>query len=125
MSVSAIRRRRVACGIVLLAVLASAGGLHHHEDLAGAFQPGAPGAATDRYVSNHSPLEKAAHWHTGVHVKEDPCLACHGQRMAGLPADPCVDTPLALVRLAFAAPSCAAFSVATASNGSRAPPALL
>lgn len=125
MSAASILRRRVACAVLLLAVLASAGGLHQHEDLAGVFQGGVPGAATDRFVSNHSPFEKAAHWHTGVYVKDEPCLACHGQRMAGLPADPCVETPVALIRFAAASLSFAPVSIAAVSNGSRAPPALL
>jgi hypothetical protein len=125
MSRPSVLLRRVAGAIVLLAVLAAAGGLHHHGDLFGAFQGGGAGAATERVASNHSPLSKAAHWHSGVSVKEDPCLACHGQRMAGLPSDPCVGTQPSLLRFAVAIVTVAPGSAVHFSGGSRAPPSLL
>ncbi|HYX22208.1 MAG TPA: hypothetical protein VFA98_15300, partial [Thermoanaerobaculia bacterium] len=63
--------RRLAAGLLVLGAFAAAG-LHHHEDLAGTVS----GAPLERVVSGHSPLSRAAHWHAGVFVKDDPCLAC-------------------------------------------------
>jgi hypothetical protein len=125
MSRSSVLRRRAAGTILLLAVLATAGGLHQHGDLFGAFQGGAAGAATERVASSHSPLSKSAHWHTGVSVKEDPCLACHSQRMAGLPSDPCVGSQPSLLQFAIATVTVAPGSAILLSGGSRAPPSLL
>jgi hypothetical protein len=125
MSRSSTLRRRLAGAVLLLAVLAAAGGLHQHGDLFGAFQGGADGATVERVTSNHSPLSKAAHWHSGVSVKEDPCLACHSQRMAGLPSDPCVGTQPSLLQFAIAPVAVAPGSAILLSGGSRAPPSLL
>ena len=125
MSGSSVFRRRFAGAVLLLAVLAAAGGLHHHDDLFGAFQGGAPGAATERVASNHSPLSKAAHWHAGVSVKEDPCLACHGHRMPGLASSACVGAQPTTLQFAVAIVTVAPGSVVRHSGGSRAPPALL
>lgn len=113
-------RFRAVAGILLLGVLAAAG-LPHHEDLAG----GIPGAPLERVVSRHSPLSHGEHWHSGVRVKDDPCLACHNSRAAGVTAEPCRDVPLsfALLRVAFAPLSLA--STGVESHGSRGPPALL
>lgn len=124
MSRSSILRRRVAGAIVLLAVLAAAGGLHHHGDLFGAFQGGAAGATVERVASNHSPLSKAAHWHAGVSVREDPCLACAGHRMPGLASGACVGAQPTTLQFAVAIVTVAPGSVALHSGRSRAPPAL-
>ena len=125
MARSTVLRRRLSGAVVLLAVLAAAGGLHHHDDLFGAFQGVAPGAATERVASSHSPLSKAAHWHAGVSVKEDPCLACHGHRMPGLAFAPCARTQPTILQFAVAIVTVAPGSAIRRSGGSRAPPALL
>jgi hypothetical protein len=114
-------RRRLAAGALLLAVLA-AGGLHHHEDLTGALTGGAP---TERVLSSHSPLSHDAHWHSGVQVKDDPCLACQSHRAAGLAPEPTREAPLSVTFSDAAALAAATVSAAIRSNGSRAPPALL
>jgi hypothetical protein len=122
---SSVLRRRLALGVLLLAALTVVGGLHHHEDLAGALQGGAAGASTERVASSHSPLSKAAHWHAGVRVKEDPCLACQGHRMAGLASDPCVGAPPSLLQFAVAIVTVTPGSVVLHSGGSRGPPSPL
>ncbi len=125
MSRSSVLRRRFAGAVLLLAVLAAAGGLHHHDDLFGAFQGAAPGAATERVASSHSPLSKAAHWHAGVSVKEDPCLACHGHRLPGLASGAYAGTQPTILQFAVAIVTVAPGSAVRRSGGSRAPPALL
>ena len=125
MSRSSVLRRRLAGAILLLAVLATAGGLHHHDDLFGAFQGGAAGAATERVASNHSPLSKAAHWHSGVSVREAPCLACQSQRMAGIASDTRVSAQPTILQFAIAIVTVAPGSAVRHAGGSRAPPALL
>jgi hypothetical protein len=75
--------RRLAAGILLAAVIASAGGMHFHESLSGLISPTAPGT-TDRVVSHHSPLSKSSHWHAVVRADEHPCLACHAHRFAAV-----------------------------------------
>ena len=79
------RRFRRASGAVLLlaAVLAAAGGLHNHPDLARIAAAGPAGG--ERVVSSHSPLEKASHWHSVIRGHEHSCLACHLQRFASIP----------------------------------------
>jgi hypothetical protein len=67
--------KRLACGVLFLAVLGVAGGPHHHEILGGGFGQGRSDSAS-RVVSNHSPLSRASHWHSGKRVQSDPCLAC-------------------------------------------------
>jgi hypothetical protein len=114
-------RRRIAAGVLLLAVLA-AGGLHHHEDLTGALTGG---AAADRVLSSHSPLSHGAHWHSGVQVKEDPCLACQSHRASDLAPEPCREAPFSITFSDAAAVAAATVTSAVRSNGSRAPPALL
>jgi hypothetical protein len=112
--------RRIAAGILLFGVLAAAG-LHHHEDLAGAVS----GAPLERVVSNHSPLSGATHWHSGVPVKDDPCLACQSHRSVGAAPEPSREAPLTLAcfhaTLSFSSPVSGGIEF----HGSRAPPALL
>ena len=115
---SSVRRLGAA---LLLASVAAAGAIHHHEDLAGAVA----GTGADRVVSSHSPLTKAAHWHSGIHVKDDPCLACSTQRGAGMPAAASFVVPLLASFLAVAARAASSFSFARLPHGSRAPPVLL
>ncbi len=118
MTVSAPRR---FAALLLLATVAGAAALHHHEDLAGTVG----GAGGDRVVSNHSPLSKASHWHSGIHVKDDPCLACSTQRGAGMPAAAGFVVPLLASFMAVAARAASARSFARLPLGSRAPPVLL
>ncbi len=116
--------RRFAAGFLLLAALAG-GGLHHHEDLNGALVAGGVGAPADRVLSSHSPHSRGAHWHSGVPVKDDPCLACQSQRASGLAPEPCRESPLAVVFAHLGAVAVAMAPATPRSNGSRAPPALL
>ena len=116
--------RRLAAAALLLAALAGAG-LHHHEDLSGALSVASAGEARDRVVSSHSPLSKTAHWHSGVRVKDDPCLACQSHRMAGLAADARPETPLTIVLGAAAVLAFAPISVTESFHGCRAPPSQL
>jgi hypothetical protein len=113
-------RRRAAAGILFLGVLA-AGVLPHHEDLAGAIA----GAPLERVLSSHSPLSKGAHFHSGVPVKDDPCLACQSHRSAGVAAELCRETPAALALFHGTPVSFSAVPADVASHGSRGPPALL
>ena len=113
-------RFRAVAGILLLGVLAAAG-LHHHEDLAGAVS----GAPLERVVSGHSPLSHGEHWHSGVVVKDDPCLACQSQRTAGVTAESCRDIPLSLALFHAAPAPQSVSSFGVESHGSRGPPALL
>jgi hypothetical protein len=113
-------RIRAVAGILLLGVLAAAG-LHHHEDLAGAVS----GGPLERVVSGHSPLSHADHWHSGVRVKDDPCLACQSHRTAGVTAKLCREAPIALALFHPTVSSLPTVSSEVASHGSRGPPALL
>ncbi|HKD20255.1 MAG TPA: hypothetical protein VKG23_20570 [Thermoanaerobaculia bacterium] len=112
--------RRLAAGILLLGVLAAAG-LHHHEDLWGVVS----GAPLERVISGHSPLSSDAHWHSGIVVKDDPCLACQSQRSAGVAAEPCRETPLALALFHATPASISPVPIDVETHGSRGPPALL
>ncbi|HWZ84914.1 MAG TPA: hypothetical protein VN032_01855, partial [Thermoanaerobaculia bacterium] len=75
--------------------------------------------------SSHSPLSHGAHWHSGIQVKEDPCLACQSHRAAGLAPEPCREAPFSVTFSDAAAIAAATLSSTIRSNGSRAPPALL
>ncbi len=112
--------RLLAAGLALLGALAAAG-LHHHEDLASFV----PGAAGERVLSGHSPLSHSAHWHSAVVVKDDACLACQGQRSAGVTPEICREAPLALAHFRATAAALSFLPVAVESHGSRGPPALL
>ena len=111
--------RRMAAAFLLLGAAAGAG-LHHQEDLAGL-----SGASAERVLSGHSPLSRATHWHSAVVVKDDPCLACQGQRFAGTTIELRGEAPhaFALFRAPGSpvSPDAAGFDA----HGSRAPPALL
>ena len=106
--------------MLLLGVLAATG-LQHHEDLAGAVAR----APLERVLSSHSPLSRAAHWHSGVRVKDDPCLACQSQRSAGVAPEPCREAPLALAYFQATPSPLSPVSTGIATHGSRGPPALL
>ena len=111
--------RRIAAGLVLLGAFAGAG-LHHHEDLAGIV-----GAPAERALSSHDPLSRGSHWHAAVVAKDDPCLACHGQRAAGLSVEGHGAAPVASVRFRGAGGPALPTVAALSTHGSRAPPALL
>ena len=118
------RLQRLTAGILLAAVVATAGGLHLHENLAGLIAPMSPGAP-DRVVSHHSPLSKASHWHSIVRTDDHPCLACQSHRMAGLAAHASLELPVLIIEFAGDAVSSKPISIASFANGSRAPPSLL
>ncbi len=117
--------RKLWAGLLLAATFAASGALHNHEDLAGTIQGQLAGGAIELVVSTHSPLSKAPHWHSGVVVKEDACLACQSQRFAGVPAKPCREAPISAARFVPGVLEASAGSATPLSNGSRAPPALL
>jgi hypothetical protein len=78
------RYRRFTGSVLLLAaVLAAAGGLHDHLDLARIAAAGPAGG--ERVLSSHSPLEKASHWHSVIRGHDHSCLACHLHRFAAVP----------------------------------------
>jgi hypothetical protein len=115
--------RRLAAGILLAAVIASAGGLHIHESLSGLISPTAPGAS-DRFVSNHSPLSKASHWHSIVRADDHPCLACHAHRFAAVMRGAHGPAAVALgLFVSHAAPVRAAF-LSRLGDPTRGPPSL-
>ena len=78
------RFRRVSGGVLLVAaLLAATGGLHHNPDLA---RIAAAGSANgERVLSAHDPAEKASHWHSVIRGHEHSCLACHLHRFAAIP----------------------------------------
>ena len=117
--------RKLWTGLLLAVTFAASGALHNHEDLAGAIQGRVAGNAVERVVSTHSPLSKASHWHSGVVVKEDACLACQILRFAGVAATPCRETPISVSRFDLTVEEVSHRWEAAFSNGSRAPPALL
>jgi hypothetical protein len=112
---------RCLVALVLLAAVAAAGALHHHEDLAGTLA----GAGVDRIVSSHNPLSNGTHWHSDTHIKDDPCLACSSHRGAGMPAAARFIAPLLTSFSATATRAASSSSFARLPHGSRAPPALL
>jgi len=113
--------KRLTSAVLLVAAVAASGVLHHHEDLSGGFFP----PAGDRVVSSHSPLEKAAHWHLGVRVKDDLCLACSVHRSIGMPGAARFDAPILTPLLAAASAAAGSRSFTRIAYGSRGPPALL
>jgi hypothetical protein len=117
--------RKVFAGLLIAASFAASGAFHNHEDLAGAIQGQPVGGAVDRVVSSHSPFSKASHWHSGVSVKDDTCLACQAHRLAGIAPEACREGLASISQLLRAVVETALSPVAIVSNGSRAPPALL
>ncbi len=83
---AAERRFRRFKGVILLlaAVLAAAGGLHNHADLARLAAAGLGPAPGQRVLSSHSPLSTSSHWHSVIRVQGDECLACHLHRFAAV-----------------------------------------
>jgi hypothetical protein len=117
--------RRLWAGLLLAASFAASSAVHNHADLAGAIQGQLAGNLAERVVSTHSPLSKASHWHSGVVVKEDACLACQSQRFAGVAATPCREAPISVATFDPTVQETSHRSEAPLSNGSRAPPTLL
>jgi hypothetical protein len=115
--------RRLWAGLLLAASVAVASA-QHHEDL-GFPLAGRVSGTTDRFISDHGPCSKGEHWHSVVRVKDHPCLACQGSRLAGIAAEPRRETPISIRPLADSSPLANRLSGSTLSNGSRAPPALL
>jgi hypothetical protein len=124
MSGSPSLRLRVVVGVLLSGFLAAGSGLHHREDLASVVLE-APGAPLEQVRSDHNPLARDTHWHAGVSVKEDPCLACAVHRLPGLAALTAFAAILQTGPAAAPLPAIVADTVVFVSNGSRAPPVLL
>ncbi len=116
--------RKLWTGLLFAATFAATGALHNHEDLAGAIQGRLAGHAVERVVSTHSPLSKASHWHSGVVVKDDACLACQILRFAGVAATPGREAPISVSQFDPTVEGASHLSESAFSNGSRAPPAL-
>jgi|RhiMetdeSRZDD1v2_1073273.scaffolds.fasta_scaffold08211_4 hypothetical protein len=116
--------RRLTASILLAAIVVAAGGFHNHQSLSSFVSPPEAGSS-EQVVSTHSPFSKASHWHSVVRFDEDPCLACHSQRIASLAANASVSTPVLIASLATDPVASKPVSIASFANGSRAPPALL
>ncbi len=111
--------KRLVVGGLLAAVLASAGGIHHHPDLARISAAGG-----ERVLSTHDPLEKASHWHSVIRGHEHSCLACHLHRFAAIPERAHDPTPAHADQFVSHAAPQRASQVFRLSDPTRGPPAL-
>jgi hypothetical protein len=115
--------RRIAACALLAITLAGNFASHHHSLLSS--DEGA-GRGEERVVTRHNPLSRASHWHAVLaFVHEQECVACHNQRLAGLPVlahemAPAISTKRSLPIRSSVAPVAPLLFTA-----SRAPPVLL
>jgi hypothetical protein len=114
-------RSRLGCVVLLLALSVTCG-LIHLEDLAVGVMGKAHAAPSAHTVSRHSPRSSQTHWHLGMEVKEDPCLACQSQRMAGPLPDLAAEVALLLGGMALSGVSGEQIAIGVRSSASRAPP---
>lgn len=127
---TAARRRRFehaprqAAALALLAVtLAGNFAAHHHSLL---FSDDDSGRGEDRVVTRHNPLSHASHWHAVLaFVHEHECVACHNQRLPGLPIKGHEPLPSVSARCAPPIRPGLAPTEPLLSTASRAPPNLL
>jgi hypothetical protein len=116
-------RRRLAAWVLLAATAAGSAATHRHADLR-ELEPGRESGAT--VLTHHDPLSPDFHLHAVSRVvHDDPCPACHGQRIVGLASNAATALDTLSVRLFAALPPRAARSVARFTRLSRGPPALL
>jgi hypothetical protein len=115
-------RRVAACA--LLAVTLGGNFASHHHSLFSLDEEA--GRDEERVVTRHNPLSHASHWHAVLaFVHDHECVACHNQRLAGLPIQghetaPAVSTQGTLPIWFAAAPA-----APLVSTSSRAPPILV
>ncbi len=115
--------RRLVASVSLAAILAAALAPHRH---AGLEEEPVGEAGSLRVLTTHNPRSSAAHWHAIIRfVEESPCLACHGQRHAGIPSLAALFLPILRGRALTALPPRSAISVARFTHLSRGPPCLL
>lgn len=115
--------RRLAAWALAVAVFAAGAAPHRHIGLE---DEGAGDKPSQSVLTTHDPLSRAFHWHAVLKiVQEDPCWACHWNRVAGLSS---ISTYLAALlpgqALALLPPR-SALSVARFTRLSRGPPPLL
>jgi hypothetical protein len=116
--------RRIAASILLAAALAGNFAAHHHSLLSA--DDGSPGREEERAVTRHNPLSGASHWHAVLgFVREHDCVACHNQRLPGLPVEAREAAPAGSIRLALPALPVLAPVSPLVCTPARAPPVLL
>jgi len=115
--------RRLAAGALAAAVFAAGAAPHRHFDLV---DEGAGDKASQSLLTTHDPLSRAFHWHAVLKiVQEEPCWACHWNRVAGLSSTSTYRPALLPGRALALLPPRSARSVARFTRLSRGPPALL
>ncbi len=118
------RLRRIAASALLAAAFAGNFAAHHHSLLAG--DDGSSVREEERAVTRHNPLSRASHWHAVLaFVHEHDCVACHNQRLAGLPVECREPASAASVRLVRTSRAVLAPAAPLLCTPSRAPPVLL
>jgi hypothetical protein len=115
--------RRIAATALLTAAFAGNFAAHNHSLSA---DDGSPGREEERVVTRHNPLSRASHWHAVLgFVREHDCIACHNQRLTGLPVEGGKPAPAASIRLATTTRAFVAPAAPLLCTPSRAPPTLL
>jgi len=116
--------RRIAAGALLAATLSGNFAAHDHSLLAADHEAG--GRGEERVVTRHNPLSRASHWHAVLaFVHEHDCVACHNQRLAGIPIQPRHLEPVTSTKTAVVFPLARARAASLLPPSSRGPPALL
>lgn len=115
-------RRTAACA--LLAVTLAGNFASHHHSLLSSDE--GPGRGEERVITRHNPLSRASHWHAVLaFVHEHECVACHNQRLAGLPVQGAETGPAVSTLGSLPIQSAVAPASPRLSTASRAPPVLL
>jgi hypothetical protein len=95
--------RRLAAWVLLAATAAGSAATHRHAGLR-ELEPGREGGAT--VLTHHDPLSPNFHLHAVIRVvHDDPCPACHGQRIVGLASNAATALDTLSVRLFAALPT--------------------
>jgi hypothetical protein len=115
-------RRLSACALLAVTVAGSFA-THHHSLLTADDESG--GRGEERVVTRHNPLSRASHWHAVLaFVHEDECVACHNQRLAGLPVQSHDPAAVSSATTAVALPPARVLVAFLPPSKSRAPPDL-
>ncbi len=115
--------RRIVAGALLAVALGGNFASHHHSLLS---PEEGFGREEERAVTRHDPYSRASHWHAVLaFVHEQECVACHNQRLAGLPVLGRDATAAVSSRASLQVRCAAAPAAPTLSSASRAPPVLL
>ena len=115
--------RRIAASALLAVTLAGNFASHHHSLFS---SDEGTGREEERVVTSHNPLSHASHWHAVLAiVHEHECVACHNQRLAGVPVQGHQTTPAVSARESLPIRFAAAPAAPLLSTASRAPPVLL